>query len=216
MNRLKYRWRAVRPQILSGALYWLVRSLGFGARFDVRNMPESVEKSILVGWHGRSAMFANYYRNRGFWVIISQSRDGEMQANIFRRLGFQIIRGSTGRGGVRAAVEGIKALKAGGTMAITPDGPRGPSKVVQGGVMLMAQKSGGYLVPVGVAVKPCLHARSWDKYIIPLPFCRVVILGGAPLTVPADATEEEVEALRLQLQEAMNEVEAEADRLAGY
>jgi len=197
-------------------LYWIVRALAFGARFQIRNMPDNLDRSILVGWHGRSAMFANYYRNRGFWVIISQSRDGEMQANIFRRLGFQIIRGSTGRGGVRAAVEAIKALKAGGTMAMTPDGPRGPSRVVQGGVMLMAQKSGGALIPVGVAVKPCLRARSWDRYIVPLPFCRVVIMGGDPIYVPADATEDEVEAIRLRLQDAMNAVEAQADAAVGY
>src|SRR5476649_1139552 len=123
-------------------------------RFEMRNLPADDAKLIFCGWHGRSFAFSDYFRGRGWYVIISHSSDGEMQTRIFSRLGYKIIRGSTGRGGVRAAREAITALEEGGTMAMTPDGPRGPSGVVQGGVMLMARKSGAGLVPVGIAARP--------------------------------------------------------------
>ena len=57
---------------------------------------------IFCGWHGHSLIPGNYFRRRGYWVIISHSRDGDMQASIFSKFGYQIIRGSTGRGGVKA------------------------------------------------------------------------------------------------------------------
>ncbi|AIE84691.1 lysophospholipid acyltransferase family protein [Fimbriimonas ginsengisoli] len=216
MDRLKYGWRAVRPRLISGVLYGILRFLGATIRMRLIDEPEDEARTIFCGWHGRSLLFANRYRGRGWWVIISQSNDGEMQTRIFRKLGFQIIRGSTGRGGVRAAVEAIRALKDGGTMAITPDGPRGPSGVVQGGVMLMAQKSGAKLVPMGISARPRIFIKSWDRYMFPLPFGRGIFIFGEPLTVEKDADEAEVERVRLKLQEEIHRLEAEAERMLGY
>lgn len=211
MARLKGWWRGVRPKVLGGTAHGVVRLLASTVRMELVNEPADLSNSICSGWHGRSLLFANYYRNRGWWVIISQSNDGEIQTRIFRRFGYQIIRGSTGRGGVRAAIEGIRALKAGGTMAMTPDGPRGPSGVVQGGVMLMAHKSGARLYPVGVAASPRWLFKSWDRYMVPKPFARGVIMFGEPIVVPADADEAGIEACRLQFEAAIHAIEAEAE-----
>jgi lysophospholipid acyltransferase (LPLAT)-like uncharacterized protein len=212
---VKRWWRGVRPKVLSGLAYWFVRLLTATVRVRSVNFPGDPTNCVFCGWHGKSVLFANRFRGLGWWVIISHSKDGEIQSHIFTRLGYQIIRGSTGRGGVRAAIEAIKALKAGGTMAMTPDGPRGPSGVVQGGVMLMATKSGARLIPVGISARPRVLFNSWDRYLIPLPFSRAVILFGEPLTVPTGADEETIESVRLQLQEAIHTLEAEADRRLG-
>lgn len=165
-------------------------------------------KKIICGWHGKSFLFANYFRNRKFWVIISNSNDGDVQNSIFEKLGYQSIRGSSGRGGERALIKSLKVLRDGGTMALTPDGPRGPTRVVQGGVMLMAQKTGAGLIPTGISAAPNWHARSWDNYMFPVPFGRGIIIFGEPIFVPKEATEGEVEALRLQLQSEIDRLEA--------
>jgi lysophospholipid acyltransferase (LPLAT)-like uncharacterized protein len=212
MVSLKQRWRAARPKLVSGIVYGLLRAVNATLRMTVSGEPEDLSNSIICGWHGKSFMFANQFRGHGYWVIISHSNDGEMQTRIFSRLGFQVIRGSTGRGGVRAAVEAIRALRNGGTMAVTPDGPRGPSGVVQGGVMLMAQKSGARLIPCGLYAKPCIRAKSWDRYMLPIPFGRGMILMGEPVLVPADATEAQVEEIRQQFQAAIHSLEVEAER----
>jgi lysophospholipid acyltransferase (LPLAT)-like uncharacterized protein len=185
-------------------------------RVKTVGFPEDVSNAIFCGWHGRSIVFANYFRNRRFWVIISNSRDGDIQNRIFERLGYQTIRGSTGRGGARAAVESIRVLKQGGTMAITPDGPRGPSQIVQGGVMLMAQKSGCRLIPVGVSAKPRVLIKSWDRHMVPLPFARGVLYFGDPLTVPPDASPEDVEDVRLKLESELTRLQDVAERMAGH
>ncbi len=184
-----------------------------GATLRVRSIdfPEDDRKTIFCGWHGQSMVFAYYFRNRGYWVVISQSNDGDMQNTIFSRLGYRTIRGSTGRGGARAAIESIRVLRDGGTMAMTPDGPRGPSGIVQGGVMLMAQKSGAKLVPVGISARPRMLVKSWDRYMVPCPFAKALLIFGDPLTVPKNATEEEVESIRLKLESEIHRLQQKAE-----
>jgi lysophospholipid acyltransferase (LPLAT)-like uncharacterized protein len=215
LGQLKQHWRNIRPELLSGLIYMLVRGIACTLRVRAVNFPVDQSKMVFCGWHGRSLVFANYFRNRNYWVIISTSRDGDMQNAIFTRLGFRTIRGSTGRGGARAAIESIRALREGGTMAITPDGPRGPSGVVQGGVTLMALKSGAKLIPVGISAKPRCLVRSWDRYMVPLPFARALLIFGEPLEVPSDATEEQVEQARLQLQSEIHRLHAQAEAELG-
>ncbi|MEQ1823763.1 MAG: lysophospholipid acyltransferase family protein [Fimbriimonadaceae bacterium] len=200
-------------------MYHLARAIGRTLRLTAIGF-EPYENSghaqIFCGWHGRSFIAANFLRNRKAWVIVSHSRDGEMQTRIFKRFGFQVIRGSSGRGGERALVEAIRVLKANGEMAITPDGPRGPSEVVQGGVLLMSKKSGAWLVPVGLSARPCSYAKSWDRYMVPWLFSRAVFKFGDPIVVPPDADEDMLEAKRIELEEAINRIQAEADKFVGF
>lgn len=211
---MKTWWRRRRPELIGGLVFNFVRAVGSTLRIEVEGY-EPVRTldcgKIICGWHGRSFVAAAYWRNQGFWVIISQSRDGEIQNRVFKSMGFQVIRGSTGRGGVRAAVEAIRVLKNKATMAITPDGPRGPSGVVQGGVMLMAQKSGAALVPIGISARPRFLAKSWDRYQIPWPFARALMILGDPLYVPENASDEQVEQIRMRLESEIHRLEAEAE-----
>lgn len=199
---------------MSGLLFWIARAVGSSLRTEEEGYAAAKALpggKILLTWHGRTIVPGQFFRNEGFWVIISNSRDGEIQNRILGRMGFHVIRGSTGRGGERALIESIRCLKAGNTMAITPDGPRGPSGVVQGGVMRMAQKSGAALIPVGISAKPRWLAKSWDKHMVPYPFARCVILFGDPMYVPKDADEEILEKIRLELQSKMHEMEMKAE-----
>ena len=213
---MKQWWRDRRPYVISGLAYTLARTLAMSLRVAVvnygavENLPTG---RIFCGWHGRSLIPANFFRKRGYWVIISHSRDGEMQSRIFKRFGYNIIRGSTGRGGARALIESIKVLRNNATMAITPDGPRGPIGVVQEGVMLMARKTGCALIPVGSYAKPAWFISTWDEYMIPLPFAKAVFIFGEPIYVDADASPEAVEEKRKQLETEIHRLQAEAKRL---
>lgn len=208
--------RKVRAETVSGILFGILRFLGVTLRVTTENFPEDDGKSIICGWHGRSLVFGNHYRNRGYWVVISQSRDGDIQNYIYQKLGYRTIRGSTGRGGARAAIEAIRALRDGGTMAMTPDGPRGPSHVVQGGVMLMALKSGAALVPVGISARPRKLIKSWDRFLVPAPFARAIMIFGEPIRLPEGACEEKIEQARQQLEAEMIRLEIEAEKRLGY
>lgn len=213
---MKAWWRRIRPYLLPPLVYGLIRLLMSTVRVELRNYHQPEAGGILLGWHGRVILATKAYRGKGFWAMISHSRDGEMQYRIFSRLGFNIIRGSTGRGGAQALIECIKALKGGAVFALTPDGPRGPSGVVQMGVVTMAKKSGKPLIPVGVGTDRRWLFKSWDRYMIPKPFARGIMVFGEPIAVPADASDELCESIRQQVEREMHRLETEAEAEFGH
>ena len=172
---------------------------------------------ILVSWHGRTFAALAKYRRRGYWTMISTSRDGEMQDRIFRSFGYHTVRGSSSaRGAVQATLALIKQLKAGSVLALTPDGPRGPGRKAQPGVIYLAMKSGSPIVPVGVSAAPRKLARSWDQYMLPMPFAKVAWVYGDPIYVPADAkSPDEQEHWAHIVGQAIDAAEKRADGMVG-
>jgi lysophospholipid acyltransferase (LPLAT)-like uncharacterized protein len=215
---MKSRWRRFRPKVLARAIFWFARTVCATLRWKVSGL-EFVDDAdcgvLLCLWHGRTFVPAHLLRNRGIWALFSLSNDGELQSRIFSLFGYRVIRGSTGRGGERAAIEAIRVLRSGDTLAITPDGPRGPDREVQGGVLLMAKKSGAAMVPMGVAARPRVLIKTWDRYLIPLPFGRAAVRFGEPIWLSKDADEGEMEQARCKLATAMNRLEEEAERDLG-
>ena len=171
--------------------------------------------AILVSWHGRTLIPANLYRGRGFWALISLSRDGEIQNDIFQRFGFRTIRGSTGRGGVKAALQLARKIKEGGVLAFTPDGPRGPTRKVQPGTIFLAQRSGRPIIPLGISAYPRKLLPTWDSYLIPRPFGRAAFVTGEPIYVPSEASEEELASLTAMLETAIDDLELRAEQMVG-
>ena len=211
-----------RPGVI-GFLVWAVaRAIGVTLRVRYENMhllDEAVAEhggAIIVSWHGRTLIPANVLRGRGYWALISMSRDGEIQDHIFRRFGYQTIRGSTGRGGVRAALQLAKKIREGGVLAFTPDGPRGPTHKVQQGTIFLAQKSGCPIVPLGTSARPRKLLPTWDSYLIPMPFARTAFVLGEPLFVAADLDEEGKAQAAEALEAAINRCERRAEELVGF
>lgn len=216
---MKYRDTAAwKYRTVSFLIYWFARLTALTVRMRVvgedrvRAIQEAGQGVILVTWHGRTLLPIARFRNWGYWALISTSRDGEYQNRIFQRFGFRTVRGSTSaRGAVQAALTMTKHLKAGATLAFTPDGPRGPSHEVKPGAVFMAQKSGAVIVPVGISAFPRRLAHSWDQYMVPAPFARAVWIYGDPISIPADATSEEQEQWAVRLGAAISALEAQAE-----
>jgi lysophospholipid acyltransferase (LPLAT)-like uncharacterized protein len=216
---MKQHWRNVRPYVLAPLIYALVRVIGLTLRIETRGferIAQSPGSRIMAGWHGRTLVAALFFRGQGLVTIISQSKDGEMQDRIFRWFGFRTIRGSTGRGGVTALRESIEALRQGAVMAFTPDGPRGPSGVVQQGIMLMAKKSGAALVPVGVAADRRWLAPTWDRYMVPKPFAKCLMVFGDPVSLSPDVDDVALEEARVAFEREMHRLQAEAEAWCGH
>jgi len=183
----------------------------------LRAAQEAGKGVILVSWHGRTFLPITRYRNKGYWAIVSTSRDGEYQNRLFQRFGIKTVRGSTSaRGAIQSVLTLTKHLKAGATAAFTPDGPRGPSHVVQPGAIFLAQKSGSPIIPAGISAYPRRLLRAWDRYMIPLPFARVVWIYGEPIYIPADAKSDEDQRLWAErVGAAITALEEQAEREVG-
>src|SRR5262249_35644552 len=107
-------------------------------------------------------------------------------------------------------------VKEGGVLTFTPDGPRGPTHKVQLGVILMAEKSGAPIYPIGISASRRWLVNSWDSYLVPKPFARCYFLVGDPIYVPPGLDEAQRIALAEQIEIAINRLEREAERRAGF
>lgn len=113
---------------------------------------------IIAFWHGRQLMMPLAYRGQQASILISQHRDGEIIARIMRYFGFQSIRGSSTRGGLRATRQLLRAGRNGGDLVMTPDGPKGPACTVQSGVIYLAKATGLPIIPLTFA---CSKKKSF-------------------------------------------------------
>lgn len=139
---------------------------------------------IYAIWHGRFMLAAGRLGYTGAGVLVSLSEDGEIIARASERLGYFAIRGSSSRGGREGLDAMHRSLDAGRSVALTPDGPRGPRHVARPGVAVLAARSGKPVLPLGAAARPAWHTRSWDAFQIAKPFSRGAIAFGEPLFVP--------------------------------
>jgi lysophospholipid acyltransferase (LPLAT)-like uncharacterized protein len=150
--------------------------------------------SVLALWHGQLFPLAWVVRDMGLLVLVSEHRDGEIITRILENLGYTMIRGSSTRGGARALAEMIRALKSGRSIAITPDGPKGPARVFSPGAAVAAQRAEVPVFPLYCSVSSAWRFNSWDRFMIPKPFARVVVHLGEPTLVrgstPAEAGED--------------------------
>lgn len=178
------------------AATWRVEYVGEDAW---RTRAAAGQGAVLALWHGQLFPLTWAVRRRGIQVVVSEHRDGEVIARILERLGYGLIRGSSTRGGARALAEMVRALKDGHTVAITPDGPKGPARRFTPGAAVAAQRSATPVIALYAHASRAWHLRSWDRFMIPKPFARVRVHFGEPTFVRgATPAEAEADAGRLE------------------
>jgi lysophospholipid acyltransferase (LPLAT)-like uncharacterized protein len=169
-------------------------------------------RGIYVFWHEMLLLPCMQIRH-GFSVLSSQHADGELVAHLVRMLGGRAVRGSTGRLGLSALREMMRSGRV-RHLAITPDGPRGPRRVLKPGAIFLASKTGNPVIPVGFAVRQCKRHRSWDRMVLPKPGTLAVAIIGNAVHVPEDLDRDGIETYRLKAQVALDEVQQRAEMKA--
>lgn len=192
-----------------------VRMLGSSLRLERvgwennRRALDSGRPVVLVCWHGSQLAPMAAYRDKGIWIMTSLSRDGDIQTQSLNRLGYRTVRGSSSRGGTRALLEMARLLKKGEVTSMTLDGPRGPYHVAKPGTVLLAQRVGATILAVGARYGSCLRLKNWDRFEIPLPFSRAVVVTSEPFAIPPEMP---AEAGTRLLAEKLEECESIAER----
>jgi len=171
---------------------------------------------IAVFWHSRILLISYLYKGWNACILTSRSKDGEYIARLVEKQGHEAIRGSTGKGGVRAGAMLIRRLREGRSAVVIPDGPQGPRFKVQPGVITLAKKTGLPIGPITYSAKRIKRFNSWDRFILPMPFTACRVIYGNPIWVPADAEKETEEKCRLQLETEMCRITRDADAHFGH
>ena len=189
---LRYRAAgALGPGALS-ALFATTRVEVEGAEHYLRLRREG-QPVILVCWHGQLLPLLWRHRREGTVVLVSEHGDGEYIARILRGYGFGTARGSSTRGGIKGLKALIRAAQEGHSLALTPDGPRGPARVFKPGALMAARVTGLPLIPIAAAASAAWHFGSWDRFMVPRPFSTVRIRYGRPHWVERRASEADLE-----------------------
>ena len=171
--------------------------------------------ALYAAWHEAVVMSVYTHRDRGLTAMVSRHSDGEFVARVAVGMGFGTARGSTTRGGVGAMRGMLDAARAGRGLAVTPDGPKGPRRVVQPGVVQLAGALGWPIIPVSYAVDRAWRVNSWDRLVVPKPLSRVSMHHGEPIRIPDQTSDEQVEALCRSLADSLDDGEAAAAKVLG-
>ncbi len=199
----------------------LGRSMSFSWVNDAIVLERAVrgESCIFCFWHNRLLLmpyvYQRYRGRKNICAMASRSRDGEYISRVLKGFGFEVARGSSSRGGEAAIMEMKDRLTAGLDAAIVPDGPKGPCYQVQPGVIMLSQLTGVPIIPATYDIQRKKRLKSWDRFIMPAPFSRAVLIYGDPLYISPDANDAEREQAREKLQAVMNGLNLKAASLLG-
>jgi lysophospholipid acyltransferase (LPLAT)-like uncharacterized protein len=167
---------------------------------------------VYASWHQRFFPGITFFATRKpIAIMISRSRDGEMIARVVDILGWRSVRGSSSKGGIRALKELRRLTRKGYRVGHIVDGPQGPFGVVKPGLLTIAQFAGAPIVPVITSAQRRWVFNSWDRFMVPKPFSRVVVRFTPPITVPRRLDAGDFEALRLDVEKQIKELYIQTD-----
>lgn len=190
---------------------WRMQAYGTESYLSLRR---DAKPFAFAFWHGTLLPLVWRHRGEGTSVLVSLHKDGEIIARVCEALGLRTLRGSTTRGGGRALLGLVRELEAGYEVAVTPDGPKGPRHRFAPGALMAAQRAGAPIVPIGVHCSRAWHLRSWDRFMIPKPFARIIVVYGDPAYV-AGSTPREAAAEAGRFEALLTEVEEAAEATRG-
>jgi len=168
-------------------------------------------------WHGRLLMMPfGWPRVMPLAMLISSHPDGRIIADAVRRLGIDIVAGSSNRGPSEAVRALVRTLRKGSCIAITPDGPDGPAMTASIGIVQVARLTGAPIEPIAYSTSRRIILKSWDRFHLPLPFGRGIFLIGEAIRVPPDTDAAGAEEIRAVLEARLRALTAEADRRMGH
>jgi lysophospholipid acyltransferase (LPLAT)-like uncharacterized protein len=160
--------------------------------------PSNSQNVIYCTWHENILPLSYYYKKLylkkqvKFSAIISESRDGRLLASILEKWGMTIVSGSSSKKGLSALRAAAREVKDGRNLIVTPDGPRGPRRVVKDGIALISILSEVPVVPVSLFPRRMWRLKSWDRFVIPKPFAKIEVKFGEPVYPNDEGSSDEI------------------------
>lgn len=214
--------RPAVQELLAASLAFYVRLVHATTRWTIINQAaaesfwNSHDPVVACFWHGRMMMmFPCWPKGLPFSMVHSDHADGLLMSRITRRFGYGHVFATRKGGGPSLLRAMVRVLRAGSTVGITPDGPRGPRMRASPGAIAVAKLAQVAILPISFSITRRRVLGTWDRMTIALPFGRGVYVWGEPIRVPKDADEAQQEMLRQRLEDELNRITAEADRACG-
>lgn len=215
-------------RVLSIIFYVYLKFVFLTSKIDYQIHTADLQKlktntTILAFWHGRllAPLITRNYFDKGY-VLISLSRGAYLIKLICKYFKVNVIEGSANRdgkdkGGRESIKKILNLLKQPNTcFAIAPDGSIGPRMRCSAGLASIALLSRLDVTPLAYSAKRIYTVNSWDKFTFPLPFNHITAKMGAPIAHAENGKRKETEALRLEIENTLNELTWELDTQYGH
>jgi lysophospholipid acyltransferase (LPLAT)-like uncharacterized protein len=189
------------------------------------DLEKTKSAAIICFWHGRLLpMPLIAPEKQRVRAVVSRHADGEFLSNVIENFGAKTIRGSSNRkkdnsnqsknrGGAHAVRGVIEAIKGGFHIVVTPDGPKGPRMQFKDNIFKIAQSTGTPIINMAFAATNSIVFNSWDKFIFPLPFGKIVVKVSDPVIISENITPEQLETVGKQIENDLNKISTEVDLL---
>jgi hypothetical protein len=175
---------------------------------------EKGEPFALAFWHGTMLYAWRRHRRQGMTGLTSQSKDGDVLARLLTAWGYRVARGSSSKGGSEALDSMTRALLSGSSIAVTPDGPRGPARRMKPGVVVAAKRANVPVVLMGVGYEKKRTLGGWDRFEIPKFFSRVRLVYSDPIAIEPDADRARVNEIIMACEKELNRLQTAAEAFA--
>lgn len=178
----------------------------------IDDLRKQKQNYVLAFWHGTMLLPWFLHRDDGFAALTSKSKDGDLLAKQLKHWNYKVVRGSSSKGGDVALGIMVDLAKNGFSIAITPDGPRGPEHKFKAGAVITAKKSKVPVVLIGIGIKSKKKLKSWDKFQIPNPFTNVKVIYSDPVYVDAKLSYDETSKIIDECEKKLIELQKEAEK----
>ncbi|MCK5780680.1 MAG: lysophospholipid acyltransferase family protein [Psychrilyobacter sp.] len=199
-------------KIIGSLIYYIMKLLSKTYRVEkIVSDGVAEENAVYVSWHNKIipiTVILNKLKKKA--ALASPSKDGELISVPLRKFGYKVVRGSSGRDGIKGLLQMVKLLKDGYVVGTPVDGPKGPMYKMKPGMLYLAQKSGKPVIPIGAAAgKKWVLRKTWDKMEIPKPFSKIVCILGDPIFI---SPEEDLKQVAIDIEEILMNLDARAAR----
>ena len=218
LNKLKDQFKIKALSFIGRCVFqllFLLNKVKIHGEDNLLQLAQAGKPIMVCVWHGR-LLFPSWYirlKMTNLHAIASRHSDAEIMARILKHWGYNLIRGSTRKGGKAVVQKMADVFKNGGIVAVTNDGPKGPPKIAKAGSTGLAIKYNVNMITITGSATKYWQMKSWDKFMLPKPFGRIDILVAPPIQIdiPPANNEEEIKLLS----DYMNHYQDEVDRLTG-
>lgn len=210
-------WNRLRWRLVGTAGRFILRCWSKSAFLHIKgkeNLDELRAENkpvIVLVWHGRIFLVPYLFRNRGSIPLISPSRDGEIISRIVEGWGYRTLRGSGSHTMVQSWKQLVRSLHEGGEILMVPDGPKGPAGKCKPGSLRLAQTTGAYLIPFTFSATKKIIFKSWDRFLMFVPFHRVVALFGEPFQIDPGLDDQKLARECSRVEKIMNDLDRKAE-----
>ncbi len=176
----------------------------------IDDLIDNKENFVIAFWHGTMLVPWFIQNRKNMAALISQSKDGELLTKLLEHWNYKVVRGSSSSGGEAALGNIIDLIKQNYSVAITPDGPRGPGYKFKAGAVVAAKKSQVPLVLLGVAYKRKKVLKSWDHFEVPYFFSQANVIFSDPIFISSELNYDQTSEMILKCEQQLNDLQKQA------